>query len=126
MRCPHCGAEVNVSEYCANCGARFDPSQIRAAQNAAAAEARVDRLGCGLSFCCILVWFLGFILYGVWRSRRPQAAKTALRIAIVMVIIEVVGGIVSGIIASTYLLPYLEEIANSLGHVLPSLASALI
>ena len=137
MFCQKCGAEVN-SEFCSNCGAKVSGAQQQPKYNQPPQQPyynqqynnpppppqKPDRLGCGLGICCFLVFFLGFILFGVWKKSRPHAAKTALILAIIFTAIEVVSLIVY-ISVIGLILAYFEELRRAIEEGIAVITSAL-
>jgi len=105
MHCTHCGSQLSPGvEYCPNCGAKVNqwkynhnptPNQPYYNYPPQPSPQEEDALGCWLTFACLMVFFLGFILAEMWKHSRPNAARTARTIAIVMTVLQGAGIILS-------------------------------
>ena len=98
MYCPHCGEQISEhAEICPKCGVR-----VKGASSSGKDKPNIAvNL---LSFCCIPI--LGIIMFFVWKTDKPLAAKSALIWAIVSIaiwlIVSIIGGILGVFAESSY------------------------
>lgn len=84
MFCNSCGKEIDdKAQVCVHCGAPVKPEANQVTEGS----------GFGWGILGFIIPIVGFVLYFVWKEKKPKSAKAAMIGAIISVALGIIGNI---------------------------------